>query len=156
MVQRNKLIRPPREGTVTGRLEAFCETGTEGIIWSVYEDGKTGYDGLNCLEDGDFLKIFNDAARTEVAWEGEIKLKYPPATRFNRGIQRGVDEQNWARMFVDEKYATVILADSWKKMKAENRAKERERKKTLESINTSCHNGVPVKPMKTIRIKPKE
>lgn len=156
MVQRNKPVRPAREGIVTGRCEAFCETGTEGIIWSVYEDGKTGYDGLNCLDKGDFLQIFNDVARTDVAWEGEIKLKYPPATRFNRGIQRGVNEKEWSDYFFRERPATVILADTWKKMKAEKRAKDNEQKKTLEAINTSCHDGVPVKPMKKIQIKPKD
>jgi len=156
MVKRNKPVRPPREGTVTGRCEAFCETGTEGIIWSVYEDGKTGYDGLNPLHEGDFLKIFNDAARTEVAWEGEIKLKYPPATRFNRGIQRGVNEKEWAELFFKERPATVILADTWRKMKSDQRAKDRDHKKTLQEIDQACYDGVTVRPLKRIQIKPKD
>jgi hypothetical protein len=40
-----------------GRLEAYAETGTEGFVWSVIEDGKSGYASLNCLEAGDELVI---------------------------------------------------------------------------------------------------
>ena len=49
--------------TITGVLDAYFETGTEGVIWSVYEDGKTGYDGLNCLHTGDHLTIYDKKDR---------------------------------------------------------------------------------------------
>ena len=91
-----------------------------------------------------------------MAWEGEIKLKYPPATRFNRGIQRGVNEKEWSDLFFNERPATVILADTWRKMKADQRAKDRELKKTLQEIDAACSDGVPVTPLKRIQIKPKD
>lgn len=158
--QKSKAPAPsplPEDGIIQGVLDPFCETGTEGIVWSLLEDGKKGYDSLNCLEEGDLLKVFNDAARKELLWEGEIKLKYPPATRFNRGVQEGVNEDAWTRLFFDAKPATLIRKDLWKKMQADARrqakAEENARKKALKDIETACHQGVDVKPMKPLNIQ---
>src|SRR5437870_654623 len=59
-----------------GVLEAYFETGTEGVIWSFEENGKEGYDGLHCLKKGDFLRVFNNAAEKKVIFEGEVDLEY--------------------------------------------------------------------------------
>lgn len=48
---------------VLGVLVPYFETGTEGIIWSVYEDGKSGYDGLNILQPLDHLTIYNPGGK---------------------------------------------------------------------------------------------
>jgi hypothetical protein len=58
--------------TVDGRLEPFYETGTEGVIWAVYEDGKSGYEGLHLMEDGDHLTVWNDEG--VVIFQGKIDL----------------------------------------------------------------------------------
>jgi hypothetical protein len=64
-----------RNGKVLyGSLEIFAETGTEGPIWSVHEYGKSGYDGLNCLEDGDILTVFKNVKDGDVAWEGAVSF----------------------------------------------------------------------------------
>jgi|GEM_PF-2385368 len=59
---------------VYGSLEAFCETGTEGVIWSVSEFGKQGYHGLNCLEAGDKLTVYSKVLDGNVIYEGETDI----------------------------------------------------------------------------------
>lgn len=149
---------------IKGILEPFCETGTEGIVWSLQDekhisaDGKQwSYDGLNPLEDGDFLKIFNDAAHKKLIWQGEIKLKHPPATRFNRGVQSGVDERKWAQMFFDGKPGTLYKKDVYAQMKAEAAARKQARKeareKQIADIMRACHEGIEVSPLKRLTLK---
>jgi hypothetical protein len=60
--------------TINGRLEGFYEQGTEGVCWAVYEDGKTGYEGLYILKNGNHLVVWdeNDA----VVFDGIIDLEY--------------------------------------------------------------------------------
>jgi len=156
--------KDPPPGFVRGIVHAFCETGTEGTVWSVQDekgispDGKHWtYEGLNCLQDGDYLRIFNDAARKNLAWEGEIKLKHPPATYLNRGVQEGVNEDAWMRLFYDQKPAILILKDTWSKMKADarNKAAEEEsaRQRIKAEIGTACHEGVDVKFKKPFKLK---
>lgn len=41
-----------------GVLDPYFETGTEGTVWSLIEDGKPGYDGLRQIENGDHLTIY--------------------------------------------------------------------------------------------------
>lgn len=60
--------------TLFGMLEPFCETGTEGVIWSVSEYGKTSYDALHCLEDGDKVTVYANVRDGAVEWEGRINF----------------------------------------------------------------------------------
>ncbi|TAL27243.1 MAG: hypothetical protein EPN97_17850 [Alphaproteobacteria bacterium] len=153
----------PPEDPIRGVAHAFCETGTEGVIWSLQDekhispDGKQwSYDGLNCLEDGDFLRVFNDAARKDVLWEGEIKLKYPGTLEYNRGVQDGVDERSWAKMFFDEKPAILIKKEAYIKVKADAAAKAVQQKEASD-LARACHEGVEVDPLKPLRIiKPRQ
>jgi hypothetical protein len=96
-------------------LEPFFETGTEGVIWAVYEDGKQGYDGLNSLKDGDRLKIF--ASDDSILWEGIVQLEYKRRYRpyplnpqygqqevlgyWVHGFQENLDPEVWGKMFFD-------------------------------------------------------
>ena len=108
--------------TIKGVLEPFAETGTEGIVWSVQDeahisaDGKWDLTGLNTLQDGDFLRVFNNAARKDVLWEGEIKLK---AARGPLDGQDGIDNAEWRKMFDDHKPGMLVKKDAYAKMKTE-------------------------------------
>ena len=109
-----------------GQLEAFWETGTEGVIWSFYEDSKQGYDGLHCLKKGDLLRVFNDASKKEVIFEGKVDLEYKRRYRpypmnpqygqqevfgmWVHGFQRNADPEAWAKMFFDGKPAELVPA----------------------------------------------
>lgn len=118
---------------IKGLLEAFFETGTEGVIWSVYDeakidaDGKRSYEGLHPLKKGDILKVFADVARSEVLWEGVVDLEternyhpYPLNPQYGQqavlgmwvhGLQRDLEPETWARMFFEEKPCILIPAE---------------------------------------------
>lgn len=99
---------------VDGVLEEFFETGCEGLMWTVYEDGKEGYDGLNTLEPGDHLTVFGE--NDEVLFEGlidpDFEIGYKPYPQnpqhgqpcalgfWIHWTQRGWQPDDWARLFV--------------------------------------------------------
>ncbi len=53
-----------------GALEPYFETGTEGTIWSVQEDGEQGYEGLHPINTGDHLTIYDK--RGKILFKGKI------------------------------------------------------------------------------------
>jgi hypothetical protein len=65
-----RLVQDGRE--MFGALEPFCETGTEGIVWSVMEYGRNGYDALHCLRDGDELTVYSAVRDGSVEWSGAL------------------------------------------------------------------------------------
>lgn len=97
----------------TGKLDAFFETGTEGVVWSVVEDGKKGYDALNGLQDGDYLRIFDE--HNNVVFDGEVRLEWKRNYRphpmnpqygqqevhgfWVRGLQDNVEPEDWSHWF---------------------------------------------------------
>ncbi len=115
---------------IIGKLEPFFETGTEGIVWSVYEDGKTGYDGLNGIEDGDYLTVFDPKDKTTIIWEGHIDFDweinfrpYPANPEHGQqsvggywvhGLQRGLPPEQWATWFFNAYPATLHKANMGK------------------------------------------
>ncbi|MBI1362387.1 MAG: hypothetical protein GC134_00190 [Proteobacteria bacterium] len=116
---------------LSGVLEAFWETGTEGVIWSFYDtslqtpDGKRTYDGLHCLKDGDHLTVYGFDGKT-VVWEGTVKLEYernwekfPLNPQYGQqaalgfwvhGFQESLVPEVWAMMFFAELPAKLVVA----------------------------------------------
>jgi hypothetical protein len=115
---------------IKGMLEAFWETGTEGVIWSVIDDhitmlpdGYRSYEDIHSLKDGDWLAIFNDAARTKILWEGRIDLEYkrnytpyPRNPQYGQqavggmwvhGLQRDLSPEAWFELFKNRKHCTL-------------------------------------------------
>ena len=106
---------------IHGRLYAYFETGTEGVVWSIIEDGKDGYDALNCLEAGDKLIVFEDDGKA--IWDGVVNLEYElhrQPHEYNpsylqqttlgywvRGLQTDVNPEFWGKMFFDAKKAVM-------------------------------------------------
>ena len=112
---------------IEGKLMPYYETGMEGTLWSVHEDGKDGYDGLNPLENGMLLTVFNDAARTQVLWQGTIDFekdraqqeallraqKYPPRLGpWGYGLPKNIHPYDWVNMFSQEKPARITIEKS--------------------------------------------
>lgn len=100
---------------LSGVLDAFWETGTEGVIWSVAVDGYEGYDSLFCLKDGDGLKIYGKDG--EAVWTGVVKLEwkrnwqpFPMNPQYGQqavlgywvhGLQEDVEPEIWVRWFFE-------------------------------------------------------
>lgn len=112
---------------ISGTLEPFFETGSEGILWSVHETRVPGYDGLNVLKNGDYLIILENEANSEkVIWEGVIDLEYETNYRpypmnpqygqqaingyWVNGVQRGFNPEKWFELFRQERSARLGIA----------------------------------------------
>lgn len=111
--------------TVIGTLIGFFESGSDGVLWSIYDNNSTGYESLNILKDGDYL--FVEDGNKGIEWEGYIKLEYirfatlrggannmlpyfqqQVAGYWVHGLQDGVDPEVWARWFFEERSAVII------------------------------------------------
>jgi len=109
-----------------GTLEAYYELGADSVSWSFNEalEKKTEpYDGLHELQKGDFIRVFNDASKKEVIFEGKIDMTYRKNGKpypLNHGYyQKGQDPAAWEKMFQDGKPAELIVRPSHvKKLKA--------------------------------------
>ena len=113
--------------TIKGMLEPFSETGTEGVVWSVNDESKTGYDALNCLGRGDHLAIFDLVNPKELIWYGNIDLEYernkqpfPHNPEYSQqavfgywvhGFQKNVEPEQWATWFLKAYPCQLIKAD---------------------------------------------
>lgn len=112
---------------VDGKLEPFFETGTEGVIWSVYEDNKLGYEGLHPLEYGDYLRIYSDYKRDNILWQGNIYFDwetnwrpYPMNPKYGQqevlgywvhGIQKDLEPKVWGKWFFDQLPAQLVKSE---------------------------------------------
>ncbi len=99
---------------ISGILTEWFETGLEGAVWVLQEDGKDGYDGLNVLKQGDHLTILSPNG--ELLWSGTIDCdreigKTPRPTNpklmqqlglgcWIHWVQRGFEPDEWARFFM--------------------------------------------------------
>lgn len=94
------------------RLPNECPNGAHeeeiGDSWS--------YEGLYILKDGDRLEIYSKDDPNKTVWSGIIKLRqYPPFTEDAFGLwihsdQEGVDRKIWAKWFIEEYPAKLIVA----------------------------------------------
>lgn len=97
-----------KDGTVIyGALEPFCETGTEGVIWSVSEYGQAGYAGLNCLEEGDVLTVYKNVRDGEVEWEGVLDFE-----------EENITKVGWTEVLRETKH---MKTEDWLQMSWDNR-----------------------------------
>jgi hypothetical protein len=112
---------------IIGKLDPFSETGTEGVIWSLHENGKEGYDGLHCLGEGDHLTVYDPVDNTKVVWQGNIDLEYERNYRpfpmnpeygqqevggmWVHGIQRTVTPEDWGTWFYKQYPAELVKCE---------------------------------------------
>lgn len=96
---------PEANPSIDGTLVEFREMGRGTPIWSI-NDGKQ--QNTYPLKDGDLLTVFNDASRTSVLWQGEIKL-VPTGSHWPSAVdgQEGVSRKDWEEMFYSQKPATL-------------------------------------------------
>jgi hypothetical protein len=99
-----KLVQDGR--TIYGRLEPFCETGTEGVIWSLHEYGVQSYAGLHCLRDGDDLTVYSAVRDGNVAWQGVLDFGPEQVTKINwtevLRTAKHMDTEKWLHMCYDQ------------------------------------------------------
>lgn len=98
---------------IHGVLDPWIETGNEGVVWTVYEDDKTGYDGIIALEKGDHLTIygsdngvmFDDIIKPDkkAGWQPyDHNPKYGQPSALGYWVhwtQSGYSPDDWARLF---------------------------------------------------------
>jgi hypothetical protein len=103
--------------TIVGKGDPWFETGTEGVVWSVYDSTKKGYDGLYPLSNGQFLTVYDKEQPDKIVWSGNIKYEfkrnyrpYPMNPKYGQqeifgywvnGIQEDVEPETWAKWFFD-------------------------------------------------------
>jgi hypothetical protein len=121
-----------RSKPIEGILEPHFETGTEGVIWSVYEDRSNlfyrDYTKLHTLKDGDHLTICAPDNKT-VVFKDFIDLDWHAGAVHDpgpggqealgmwvHGIQRGFDPDDWARLFFPREWyggPAIEVPDLW-------------------------------------------
>jgi hypothetical protein len=109
---------------IDGCLCAFYETGLEGTLWSVQQGGVDGYDGLHPIEDRHILTVFNDLARSNILWEGEVQLEqdrdkqleYLRESKYSLrlgpwgyGLPTNIHPFDWVDMFSQKKPAQLKI-----------------------------------------------
>lgn len=69
-----KPLADKNTGFVSGNLLYYYEQGMESVLYSVHDREHAGYDGLNIIEIGDVLTVYN-AKGTHVVWQGRMTQK---------------------------------------------------------------------------------
>lgn len=123
-----------------GKLEAFWETGSEGVHWFLYLDGKEGYDALYSIEEGDYITIYNEY--NDIIYEGDIiQDKFSNWRAYSRNpifgqqiagnyfvhwLQANVNPNLWLSWFNNKYRATIKKSNitEEKREKIKNQIKE--------------------------------
>lgn len=106
-----------------GTIFAWFETGLEGFVWALQEDGKEGYDGLVVLERGDYAVI--TAPSGDVVFDGIIEPdtqtgwtpRYPGASHgqpvaggmWIHWTQKGWQPEAWMELFRNEDHSIQLV-----------------------------------------------
>lgn len=101
---------------VVGELDAFFETGTEGVVWSMHWAGIPGYTGLIPFRDGDRIVAY--ATPTQAAWDIRLQLEYQRRFRpyplnpkygqqeinglWVHGFEKTMDPEKWSEPFFQQ------------------------------------------------------
>lgn len=116
---------------VTGALDIYFETGSEGVFWVIYDENQKDFYGLTLVEQGDYLKVFDED--DTVLFDGEIVpdyetgwMEYPlnPGSGLGQQcalgwwvhwIQKGWQPDDWASLFIRGKDEPKLRAELVKK-----------------------------------------
>lgn len=60
--------------TYIGELDAYCNFGTDGVLWALYDDNRNGPSSTHFIKSGDYLKVLDN--KDTVVWEGTIQFEY--------------------------------------------------------------------------------
>lgn len=107
-------------GVSTGELTRVTVEWEDGPVEQRLSDSllvnSWSYEGLHVLKNGDHLTIHSKDNPNQVVWSGNIRLRqYSLFTEHASGLwihadQEGVDRETWARWFLEEYPATLVVA----------------------------------------------
>ena len=103
-----------------------CKNGDRHAPEAAFPQGMWSYDGLHILKDEDRLTIYSKESPTKVVWSGIIKLRQYPlfsesvSNMWIHADQKGISRKKWAKWFLEEHPAKLILAESEKNKKTKN------------------------------------
>jgi hypothetical protein len=111
--------------TYTGTLHDWFETGCEGLVWILMQDGMTGYEAMVIPESRDHLKVY--AEDGSVLFDGVIikdtktgRQPYPYNPKLKQQValgmwihwvQKGWKPDDWARLFVRKEGEKPLRAE---------------------------------------------
>lgn len=114
--------------TIKGPLFDWAETGTEGVVWCVEDEKKSGYEAIEPLRDGDHLTVLDRQGKQ--VWAGRIhcdtktgwtQSPYNPAYGKQSAmgcwvhwIQEGFAPDDWAALFIrspHDRYRGVLVRE---------------------------------------------
>ncbi len=104
-----KKLTKPLSKKIEGRLMVYTDHGI-GSFYAIQKRGTDGLEGLQILNNGDWLEIFGDTGM--VIWRGEVSLVNIESegghlNSIEVGHQEGVSPNLWLRYFREERRARL-------------------------------------------------